>query len=96
MKRTSGPTTAQLEALCDRVEHWRAHRDGGRSMVPEALWNAAVEVAMNSRRFISTLMDCRSNTVFSFVSRCEINDGVEQFALALAVARDVARDVARE
>ena len=45
MKRAGEATTAQLEALCDRVEHWRAHRDGGRSMVPEELWNAAVEVA---------------------------------------------------
>jgi hypothetical protein len=45
MKRASGATTGQLEALCGRVEHWRAHRDGGRSMVPEELWNAAVEVA---------------------------------------------------
>ena len=45
MKRASGATTAQLEVLCGRVEHWRAHRDGGRSMVPEELWNAAVEVA---------------------------------------------------
>ena len=45
MKRASGATTKQLEALCGRVEHWRAHRDGGRSMVPEELWNAAVEVA---------------------------------------------------
>jgi hypothetical protein len=45
MKRATEATTAQLEALCGRVEHWRAHRDGGRSMVPEDLWNAAVEVA---------------------------------------------------
>ena len=45
MKRASGATTEQLEALCGRVEHWRAHREGGRSMVPEELWNAAVEVA---------------------------------------------------
>ena len=45
MKRASGATTAQLEALCSRVEHWRAHRDGGRSMVPEEFWNAAVDVA---------------------------------------------------
>ena len=45
MKRASEATTAQLEALCSRVEYWRAHRDGGRSMVPEELWNAAVEVA---------------------------------------------------
>jgi hypothetical protein len=45
MKRADEATTAQLQALCGRVEHWRAHRDGGRSMVPEDLWNAAVEVA---------------------------------------------------
>ena len=45
MKRASEATTAQLEALRGRVAHWRAHRDGGRSMVPEDLWNAAVEVA---------------------------------------------------
>jgi hypothetical protein len=45
MKRASGAATEQLEALCSRVEHWRAHREGGRSMVPEELWNAAVEVA---------------------------------------------------
>jgi hypothetical protein len=45
MKRAGEATTAQLQALRGRVEHWRAHRDGGRSMVPEDLWNAAVEVA---------------------------------------------------
>jgi len=45
MKRAGEATTAQLEALRGRVEHWRAHRDGGRSMVPEDLWRAAVEVA---------------------------------------------------
>jgi hypothetical protein len=45
MKRAREATTEQLEALHRRVEHWRAHRDGGRSMIPEDLWNAAVEVA---------------------------------------------------
>src|SRR5271166_1676923 len=45
MKRAGEATTAQLQALRGRVEHWRAHRDGGRSMVPEDLWKAAVEVA---------------------------------------------------
>jgi hypothetical protein len=45
MKRASDATTEQLEVLRGRVEHWRARRDGGRSRVPEALWNAAVEVA---------------------------------------------------
>jgi hypothetical protein len=45
MKRAGEVTTAQLQALRGRVEHWRAHRDGGRSRVPEDLWNAAVEVA---------------------------------------------------
>ena len=45
MKRAGEATTAQLQALRGRVAHWRAHRDGGRSMVPEDLWNAAVEVA---------------------------------------------------
>ncbi len=45
MKRASEATTEQLKVLLGRVEHWRAHREGGRSMVPEALWNAAVEVA---------------------------------------------------
>lgn len=45
MKRAREATTEQLKALCHRVEHWRAHRDGGRSLVPEDLWNAAVEVA---------------------------------------------------
>jgi hypothetical protein len=44
MKR-AGEATEQLEALRGRVEHWRAHRDGGRSMVPEDLWSAAVEMA---------------------------------------------------
>ena len=45
MNRESVATAEQLKALCGRVEHWRKHRDGGRSMVPEELWNAAVEVA---------------------------------------------------
>jgi len=45
MNRGSGAGAEQLRALCGRVEHWRAHRDGGRSVVPEDLWNAAVEVA---------------------------------------------------
>ena len=45
MMRASEATTEKLEALCGRVKHWRAHRDGGRSRVPEVLWNAAVEVA---------------------------------------------------
>ena len=45
MKRASTATTEQLKALRGRVAHWRRHRDGGRSMVPEDLWNAAVEVA---------------------------------------------------
>ena len=45
MKRASEGTSEQLEALRRRVEQWRAHRDGGRSMVPEGLWKAAVEVA---------------------------------------------------
>lgn len=44
MKRASG-ATEQLKALCFRVERWRAHRDGGRGLVPEDLWNAAIEVA---------------------------------------------------
>ena len=45
MKRAGEATTEQLEALRGRVAHWRAHREGGRSMVPVDLWNAAVEVA---------------------------------------------------
>jgi hypothetical protein len=45
MKRASEATKEQFKALRRRVEHWRAHRDGGRSMIPEELWNAAVEVA---------------------------------------------------
>lgn len=45
MKRASEATTDRLEALRRRVEHWRAHRGGGRSRVPEGLWDAAVEVA---------------------------------------------------
>jgi hypothetical protein len=45
MRRATEATTEQLKALCRRVEHWRAHRDGGRSRVPEDLWDAAVEVA---------------------------------------------------
>jgi len=46
MNRASEATTKQLRALCGRVEHWRKHRSGGgRSMVPDELWNAAVEVA---------------------------------------------------
>ena len=45
MKRASEGTTEQLDALRRRVEHWRAHRNGGRSKVPEGLWRAAVEVA---------------------------------------------------
>ena len=45
MERAREATTVQLKALRDRVEHWRKHRDGGRSMVPEDLWNSAVEVA---------------------------------------------------
>jgi hypothetical protein len=45
MNRAVGAATEQLNALCGRVEHWRKHRDGGRSKVPEDLWNAAVEVA---------------------------------------------------
>lgn len=45
MKRASEPRREQFKALRRRVEHWRAHRDGGRSMIPEELWNAAVEVA---------------------------------------------------
>jgi hypothetical protein len=45
MKRASEATTDRLEALRRRVEHWRAHREGGRSRVPEDLWDAAVEVA---------------------------------------------------
>ena len=44
MKRASEATT-DLEALCSRVAHWRKHRGGGRSVVPEALWDAAVVVA---------------------------------------------------
>jgi hypothetical protein len=45
MKRATESTTERLEALRCRVEHWRAHRGGGRSRVPEDLWDAAVEVA---------------------------------------------------
>jgi len=45
MKRSSGATTEQLRALRGRVERWRKHREGGRSVVPEDLWNAAVDVA---------------------------------------------------
>lgn len=45
MNRASEATAEQLKALCGRVEHWRAHRGGGRSVVPEDLWNAAVAVA---------------------------------------------------
>ena len=45
MKRASEVTMEPLEALRGRVEHWRALRDGGRSMIPEDLWNAAVDVA---------------------------------------------------
>jgi hypothetical protein len=45
MNRASEATTSQLKTLCGRVDHWRKHRSGGRSMVPEDLWNAAVEVA---------------------------------------------------
>ena len=45
MKRAGEATTETLKELRGRVEHWRTHREGGRSMVPEVLWNAAVEVA---------------------------------------------------
>ena len=45
MKRAREATTEQLKAVCGRVEQWRAHRQGGRSRVPEDLWDAAVEVA---------------------------------------------------
>lgn len=45
MKRASVVKTEQLKTLCSRVERWRKHRGGGRSMVPEDLWNAAIEVA---------------------------------------------------
>jgi hypothetical protein len=45
MKRAKEGPTARLKTLLGRVEHWRMHREGGRSMVPEALWKAAVEVA---------------------------------------------------
>jgi hypothetical protein len=48
MKRASearAEQLEQLEALSNRVEHWRKQRDGGRSKVPEDLWNSAVEVA---------------------------------------------------
>ena len=45
MKRAKEAPTEQLKALLGRVEHWRMHREGGRSMVPEGLWKAAVEVA---------------------------------------------------
>jgi hypothetical protein len=44
MKRSSD-ATEQLKTLCGRVERWRAHRDSGRSLVPQALWDAAVAVA---------------------------------------------------
>ena len=45
MNRASQATTEPMKALCGRVEYWRKHREGGRSMVPEDLWNAAVDVA---------------------------------------------------
>jgi hypothetical protein len=45
MRRAGIAKTERLEALRDRVEHWRTQRDGGRSRVPEVLWEAAVEVA---------------------------------------------------
>lgn len=45
MKRASEATTDPLKALCCRVARWRAHRDGGRSPVPQELWDAAVVVA---------------------------------------------------
>ena len=45
MSRANEAKTEQLKTLCRRVDHWRKHRSGGRSMVPEDLWTAAVEVA---------------------------------------------------
>ena len=35
-----------LSTLCKRVEHWREHREGARSRIPEELWEAAVGVAL--------------------------------------------------
>jgi hypothetical protein len=45
MARAGKCRTERLEALCRRVEAWRKRRPGGRSPVPEGLWNEAVEVA---------------------------------------------------
>jgi len=45
MKRASEATTKRLQALCGQVERWRKHRGGGRAILPEGLWNSAVEVA---------------------------------------------------
>jgi hypothetical protein len=45
MKRASEATAERLKGLCVRVEQWRAHREGGRSPVPQELWDAAVAAA---------------------------------------------------
>ena len=34
-----------LQRLCETVGRWRAHREGPKSRVPEALWDEAVRVA---------------------------------------------------
>ena len=45
MNRASEVPTKALRMLCGQVEHWRRHRGAGRSVVPEDIWSAAVEVA---------------------------------------------------
>lgn len=45
MNRASMAPTKALSVVCGQVERWRSQRGAGRSMVPEDLWTAAVEVA---------------------------------------------------
>ena len=41
----SGAVTEELSALRERVEQWRRHRTSPRELIPQELWDAAVEVA---------------------------------------------------
>lgn len=41
----SGAVTEELSALRKRVEQWRRHRTSPRELIPQELWDAAVEVA---------------------------------------------------
>jgi len=66
----------ERNALSQRVEQWREHREGARERIPEQLWNAAVEVA-RSQGVYATSKALRFNYA-NLKERVELSQSTER------------------